>query len=267
MLNENDEFKKWFKILFNAFHREETAIEFLHDSSPPQEFFDIFSPIKHCITNTKVIYYWSKDDETKIIQQAIDYIEKNFQTQESIESVHRRELQAFKDDENRLNFQQRMEWTLQNAILEDINNFIPGFNYLYKYGWMPSLNRQSDGKNDLILTNGKGIFAIVETKRVDKHNKDLKKYRKYHVIAQAIRYKRAFIEQNLNNPDIIAVVAVGITEEHSQKRYWPGLYDERVFRAFSFIKYGRCDFSDPEDEGFFYASSNSSNSSLSLAGN
>ncbi|RHZ68655.1 hypothetical protein Glove_294g139 [Diversispora epigaea] len=264
-MSENDKFKKWFKILFNAFHQEETVIEFPHDSYPPKEFLDIVSPNKSksikCIEN---VIYWSKVDEPEIIQQAINYIEDHFVLLDTTKNDHDEQWQAFKDKENVLNKQEKMEWELQKDILENIDDFVPGFKFLHKYEWMPSPNNHKGGINDFILTNGKGIFAIVETKRVDKSKE--KKSRKFKVIEQATRYKQAFVEQRLQEPDVIAIVAVGITDESLKKRYWSGLYDENVFRAFN-IKYGNGDFPEPVNKGLFYASANSSSSSINFLSN
>ncbi|CAG8555053.1 6979_t:CDS:2 [Diversispora eburnea] len=195
-MSETDKFKKWFKILFNAFHQEETVIEFSHDSDPPKEFFDLFSPIK----SIKSIKCYTTEND------------------------HNEQWQTFNNHKNQFDPQKKLEWALQKH-----------------------------GVNDFILTNGKGIFVIVETKRVDAELRELrKKYKKSDVIAQAKHYKQAFIDQKLREPDVIAIVALGITDESSKMIDWAGRYDKDVFMAFN-TEYGEGEFPDPEN-GFFHQS-------------
>ncbi|CAG8444854.1 16776_t:CDS:1 [Acaulospora colombiana] len=289
MSENNAPYKKWFQILFYTLQQNQTIIEFQPGHDPPSGFWDIINQdnvvIRVVSSSSVVVGYWFKNDETEIINQSIQYMHTNFECDVRIKSVDLEEREKFEDDTHCLNVQKRKEWEMQKKLLDNIKEILPGFPYVCKYGWEPE---SEDGKGDLILTDGKGIFAVVETKRLHTENlipdrascrrsKQRKKYRKHHVIEQAGRYKRAFINQyehvyvdQHDRPfDIVAVVAVGITDEEHQKRHWPELFDERVFRAINRM-YNETDFSDPEDRGSFYsaASNNSSTSSInSFLGN
>ena len=78
MNNENRQpYKEWFQRLFYAFHHDETAIEFPTDESPPEGFLEIINknknPIKVISSNSIIIWYWTKEDESEIISQVIKY--------------------------------------------------------------------------------------------------------------------------------------------------------------------------------------------------
>ncbi|CAG8618090.1 27431_t:CDS:1 [Dentiscutata erythropus] len=230
--------KKWFQRLFNAFNNEETAIEFSIDNSPKDGFIKIFNrngedliKILGVVSNTQkiVVWYWPKSNEPEIINRAIEYIDKHFAFDNKITDVDDNETENFnavteKDD----------EWELQRKLIEKLgkrNTIFPGFDYLFKYEWVPS---DSVGKNDLILTNGKGIFAIVETKRI--RSKDGKKFRMSFAIRQAGYYKHKFIddckgvyEKDGHTFDIIAVIGVGIAEDDKRMCFRP--FDEHVCGA------------------------------------
>ncbi|CAG8624929.1 12503_t:CDS:2 [Dentiscutata erythropus] len=226
--DEQQPYKKWFKLLFNAFHNDETAIEFIHDS-PPIDFIKIINTkeeqlIKILSISSNVVWAW------KIKKDIIHKLDEN-------------------------------------------ETIFPGFQYLFKYKWVPS---DKNGENDLILTNGKGIFAVVETKRtrfIDKvkgklsKNKDNKidKYRKSYVIQQAGIYKQKFIDQyggayaNGDGPsfDIIAVIGIAIGEDY--ERWCLKAFDNQVCETLDRIHDKHSSVKSP----MYILSANSSESSLS----
>ncbi|CAG8552841.1 15413_t:CDS:1 [Racocetra fulgida] len=238
MNNENGQpYKKWFKILFYAFHNNETAIEFpIDDDNPPDDFIKIINKnekrlikISSC-TSSPVVWYWFKDDEPEIIDQAIEYIDRNFEIDQNIDSLDKSEREKFRSSKSFFSREQKMQKKLIDK-LGNSNSIFPGFHYLFKYEWIPA---DSDGKNDMILTNGKGIFAIVETKRVRNIMKGDRKYKISYVIHQAGRYKQKFIEEcngfyraeDGKLFDVIAVIGIGITEDNERRCFRP--FDEQV---------------------------------------
>ncbi|CAG8654702.1 hypothetical protein C2G38_2028769 [Gigaspora rosea] len=231
--------KKWFQRLFNAFHKDETAIEFPIDNCPKEGFIKIFNrneeeiliKIIGVVSNTQkiVVWYWPKSNESEIINRAIEYIDKNFAFDNKVTEVDENETENFyavseKDD----------EWELQKRLVEKLgkrNTIFPGFDYVFKYEWVPA---DSIGKNDLILTNGKGIFVIVETKRI--RSRDGKKFRMSFAIRQAGYYKNKFIDEcngvydkDGHSFDVIAVIGVGIAEDDKRMCFRP--FDEHVSNA------------------------------------
>ncbi|RIA92703.1 hypothetical protein C1645_804478 [Glomus cerebriforme] len=239
MNNENEQYKKWFKRLFQAFHHYETAIEFQNNDSPPTEFLKIINSetpsIKVLLNDSTTIWYWFKEDEPEIINQAIKYIDTYFCIDDKIKSKdldERKKLEKKPEDDDKV-----MEWEMQKKIINNLDkseSIFPGFFYLFKYEWVPI---GSDGENDLILTDGKGIFAIVETKRIkDVKAEDIKKYKLSYVIHQSGYYKQEFIK-SINKDqvykdkdysfDVIAVIGVGITDEDDTRIFF-GTFDEQV---------------------------------------
>ncbi|RIB28323.1 hypothetical protein C2G38_2028634 [Gigaspora rosea] len=253
MNNEDEQppYKKWFKLLFNAFHNDETAIEFLNDS-PPVNFIKIINTKEEQlikilsflsnITNV-VVWYWNKKDEPKIINRAIEYIACNFKLDQNIVSTDLNERNRLENVKKK-----DKEWKMQKELVEKLNKddtIFPGFRYLFKYNWVPADNI---GANDLILTNGKGIFAIVETKRAKKTGRffdkmkkkfvntepKIDKHKKSYAIYQAGVYKQKFIEQykgtykDKDDPsfDIIAVIGIGIGENNERWSFKP--FDNQV---------------------------------------
>lgn len=249
MSNENGQpYKEWFKILFQAFHNEETAIEFPINDSPPDDFIKIINRdekelIKILSSNSSnIVWYWFKNDEPEIINHAIKYIE-NFEINEDIDSLDKSERERLNSRPRFMDKERKMQKKLVDKLGEQTTIF-PGFRYLFKYEWVPD---DSDGKNDLILTNGKGIFAIVETKRVKSITKSDRKYKMSYVVYQAGRYKQKFIEEcNKRNGfyeaedgklfDVIAVIGIGITEDNVRRCFRP--FDENVSKILEQIYHG-----------------------------
>ncbi|RIA87894.1 hypothetical protein C1645_827112 [Glomus cerebriforme] len=248
MSDKNDQLhKQWFQRLFKAFLNGKTAIKFSKNDIPPDDFLEIFNKgkeeseedtIKYMSIESKIV--WSEKGKQEIINQAIRYIDENFHVDDNIYSLNSKERGRLdREPDNKSN---RKEWKMQKDIISKLNgsnSVLPGFQYLFKYGWKPT---KSNGENDLILTNGKGIFAIVETKRVKNvpGNKKAKEDKLSSVLEQARRYKKAFIKENglvyksedEYSFDIIAVIGVGITDEKDSKRIkYPSPFDQNICEA------------------------------------
>ncbi|CAG8469108.1 5142_t:CDS:1 [Scutellospora calospora] len=243
MSSENGQpHKEWFQCLFHALHKDETSIEFPIDNCPPEDFIKIFNKNKEenfikilgVISNIQhiVVWYWSKENEREIINRSIEYISDNFSLNENIESIDESERNKFYEvsEDNR-----DEEWQMHRKLIDELGEtetIFPGFNYLLKYGWVPASNK---GKTDLIITNGKGIFAIIDIKR--NQNEDDKKFRMSFAVRQAGYYKHKFIEEcggiyNVNEDlslDVIAVIGVAISEDNKGMCFRP--FDEYVCEA------------------------------------
>ncbi|CAB5396229.1 unnamed protein product [Rhizophagus irregularis] len=104
---------------------------------------------------------------------------------------------------------------VQNSVSLFPKNWLLGFKFLYEYDWHPVPNRPDKGRNDIILTNGKGIFAVVEAKVINSHSDKYQKYRD--VKGQATDYKKMFLERFADDPAVIAVIGVWFTNENYYK--------------------------------------------------
>src|SRR3954453_19850697 len=92
-------YKEWFQRLFYAFHYDETAIEFPIDAPPPNDFLEIINknknPIKVISNVNVIVLYWSKEDKPEIINQAIKYINENFDIDDKIDYLDKDERDRF----------------------------------------------------------------------------------------------------------------------------------------------------------------------------
>ncbi|RIA92704.1 hypothetical protein C1645_804479 [Glomus cerebriforme] len=240
MNNENENlYKEWFKRLFHAFHNDETAIEFQADDLPPNEFLEIINK-SETIKVISNVWYWFKEDEYKIINQAIDYIVKTYHIDDKIKSKdfdERKKLEMYPDEKDKVE-----EWEMQKKIIDDLGkseSIFPGFCYLFKYERVPI---GSDGEDDLIITDGRGIFAVMKIKMIlNVPNKNDRKRKLSYVVYQIGLSKREFFEFVKENQtykdkddhsfDVIAVIGVGVTEKNKKKFF--GTFDEQVCEAFN----------------------------------
>ncbi|RIA95442.1 hypothetical protein C1645_757586 [Glomus cerebriforme] len=132
----------------------------------------------------------------------------------SIDYTNRNEWISFNSSQKLRN---RLEANLQNKLVKNFESLFPenwllGFKFLYEYNWHPVPNRPDKGRNDIILTNGKGIFAVVETKVLNSYSSSYQKLRD--VKRQATNYKTMFLERFADDPAVIAVIGVWVTDNY-----------------------------------------------------
>ncbi|CAG8518720.1 19938_t:CDS:1 [Racocetra fulgida] len=275
--------KEWFQRLFNAFYKGETLIEFPIDNLPPNDFVEIFNRDEEIIikilqntTNisNNVVWYWFKDNEHKIIDRAIEYIDENFLPNINIGSIETSETEKFNADADKDNSDKGEEWRLTERLIynldDDDKTIVPGLHYLLKYKWTPA---SGPGENDLIITNGRGIFAIVEVK--NNRSEDDKKYRMSYALRQAMYYKRKFIEEcnvvyNVDDTsfDVIVVIGLAIGKDNKKpigkdiKKLCVGSFDEQVCKT---LKERYC--SNNSNQVFIYNTQSPNPSSSNLNSN
>ncbi|CAG8721539.1 19142_t:CDS:1 [Dentiscutata erythropus] len=162
-------------------------------------------------------YSWDQKDTNKIIKFIVETLSRvypSYFTSEmvSINRTNRVNWSSFNSSQSYMNI---YEANLQDKLIKNFERLFPkywllGFKLLYKYDWHPVPNRPDKGRSDIILTNGKGIFAVVETKVINSSNR----YEKLHdVQRQATEYKTMFLEHFADDPAVIAVIGVWFTNE------------------------------------------------------
>jgi hypothetical protein len=162
--------------------------------------------IPHLITNPPSVfgkYCWDSSNNKKIIEEILELLTKEYQHFQEIKSHDSLIRSRWKNYSNA----NTDEWQVQNTIIESP---FAGFKYLYDYDWHPVENHPEYGRNDIILTNGYGIFAVIETKVITGSNKTNKRSL---VKRQANEYKEKFIQNHRNSQMVIAVVGVWVAKE------------------------------------------------------
>ncbi|CAG8481475.1 5345_t:CDS:2 [Ambispora gerdemannii] len=239
---QNDE-KRKFKLLFTSINENMTCFLSLIPSKPKQtiedeenenkekenevhnsndlEFHNIrvnaqFLP--NLITINENEYYssnqrvlvWKKETVPQIIAAAIQHIRLHYVIEEAIierDTLKRTNWPLFKLTTNNI---QEAEW--QEIFLNNTKKYLPGFEYLWEFEWEPIPGRPDCGQNDLIMTDGYGIFAVVEVKLIYNDDAvDNKRIRK--VTEQTRKYKDCFIKDNENNYNVLAVIGVSFTDQ------------------------------------------------------
>ncbi|CAB4385984.1 unnamed protein product [Rhizophagus irregularis] len=211
------------KLFFRALNEGKTSFFFsdapkwLHSD---ENFFPQY--IKAPLHGLYGEYSWKQEDTNNIIKLIIKTLPRVYPfyfTSEmaSIDYTNRNKWISFNSSHYLMN---RLEANLQDKLVQNSvslfpKNWLLGFKFLYEYDWHPVPNRPDKGRNDIILTNGKGIFAVVEAKVINSHSDKYQKYRD--VKGQATDYKKMFLERFADDPAVIAVIGVWFTNENYYK--------------------------------------------------
>ncbi|CAG8569499.1 9619_t:CDS:2 [Ambispora gerdemannii] len=127
------------------------------------------------------------------------------------------------------NSAQEAEW--QEIFLNNTEIYLPGFKYLWEFEWEPVPGRPDLGKNDLIMTDGYGIFAVVEVKLIHNDDDVINNKRIKKVTEQARKYKDWFIKENKGNSKVLGVIGVSFTNQKNGTVQFLEEYDLSVASA------------------------------------
>lgn len=114
------------------------------------------------------------------------------------------------------------EAKLEERLLKSPPACLRGFPYLHLREW----NTSDPGKGDLVFTDGRGLFAVVEVKYINQQNKNNKSQKRRKVIEQAQTYGKAF---SAANPG--AIVIAGAFTEAQPGLCWVALERQKLRRV------------------------------------
>ena len=117
------------------------------------------------------------------------------------------------------------EAALTKALLANPPACLNGFSYLHDREWTVCPSGNHMGIGDLVFSDGQGLFAVIEVKHIGLDiSGELKRLKRRKVLKQALKYGRAFAD---NNPDAVIVIAGAFTEE-SEFVTWVNLNDQHI---------------------------------------
>ncbi|CAG8578263.1 12932_t:CDS:1 [Acaulospora morrowiae] len=209
------------KLFFKALNEGKTSFFFSDVHKWLHSAGDYFFPeyIRAPLHRLHGEYSWDQKDTNKIIElivKALSRVYPSYFTSEMVSINYTNRTTGWASFNSSQSLMNSYEANLQNKLVKNFEclfpkNWLLGFKLLYKYDWHPVPNRPDKGRNDIILTNGKGIFAVVETKVINSYNS----YEKLRdVKRQATDYKAMFLEHFADDPAVIAVIGVWFTNEN-----------------------------------------------------
>lgn len=115
------------------------------------------------------------------------------------------------------NWDSNEEFLLVQKVVkgERIGNYLKDYPFIYDYEWevLPGLTNY--GKGDLVFTDGKGNFLIVECKFIDLNDsgstaRTKRRKKRRHVEEQTPKYMMEFKSKH---PNVKKVIGLGVTNE------------------------------------------------------
>ncbi|CAG8722391.1 2135_t:CDS:1, partial [Ambispora leptoticha] len=224
-----DDEKLKFKLLFTSINKKKTF--FIYSTSKSKQKLDQTNNVPflpNLIHDSFNQYTWEEEAIPQIFTAAIQHIQSHYVIEETIimrDALKRITWPRFRSTANNA---QEAEW--QEIFLNNTDKYLPGFKYLWEVEWEPVPGRPDLGQNDLIMTNGYGVFAVVEVKLIyDEDAVDNKRIRK--VTEQARKYKDCFIKENMNNCKVLAVIGVTFTNQKNGTVRFLEEYDSLIANA------------------------------------
>ena len=117
------------------------------------------------------------------------------------------------------NWDKNKEFLLIQQIIKGkkIKNYLNKFHYIYDYEWEVVYGHNNFGKGDLVLTDGKENFLIIECKYIDLSDtgstaRAKRRKKRRHLEEQILKYISAFKRKH---PEAKIVIGLGVTNERT----------------------------------------------------
>ncbi|RIA88622.1 hypothetical protein C1645_877272 [Glomus cerebriforme] len=170
----------------------------------------------HSIGTWKIDFNWNKFYKVPLIRGLLKISREWYDpfTNHLQEIDHQKRNKWLSDRDISIN-----EGKLKQHLLDNLKNYLPGFEYLFEYSW-ESYDGNNRHEGDFIFASDSGVFIVVEVKWLNvKNGTNVNISRKDAVRTQALKYKNKASEKfNGKYITLIGAIFTNNLDENSRKK-------------------------------------------------